>query len=292
MNRSFMTTWGAGLVVVGAIVITTMNPTSAQRQTAIDNPGWGMPIATNVIAASPDTYYGKVVTLSAGVEQVFSKTAFAVDQRRLVSGGEVKGSGKPILVIAPHLTVALDRRNYILMRGEIVRFDPLAIARLAPGYTLDLAPDVGARYEGQPVMVANLVLDSTYSVLAKTPLPPPDADELSLRAAMKTISPAFAALRAAADESKPDVVTQHAKALASAFILTETIWEDLGQAPAAQWARDARAHVESIRNAAAAGNWLAAKTSAAELGQTCATCHGAYRERQDDGTFRIKPGSF
>ena len=33
------------------------------------------------------------------------------------------------------------------------------------------------------------------------------------------------------------------------------------------------------------------KTHVNTLGQQCAGCHGAYRERGEDGSFFIKPGS-
>jgi len=41
---------------------------------------------------------------------------------------------------------------------------------------------------------------------------------------MKTINPAFAALRTGADESKADVVTQSLAQLRPAFTQTEAIW--------------------------------------------------------------------
>jgi len=37
-----------------------------------------------------------------------------------------------------------------------------------------------------------------------------------------------------------------------------------------------------------AGNWNDAKTHAATVAQACGQCHGVYRERFDDGSFRIK----
>jgi hypothetical protein len=163
---------------------------------------------------------------------------------------------------------------------------------VAPGYDLDLAPELGARYQGQPVLFATSVINSTYVELAKKPVPPPSAAEVSMSTAMKIINPVFAALRTAAEESKADVVTQNAAKLKPAFTETETIWDDVGQSPAAQWARDAQDHANSIERAAAAGNWEAVKASAGALNQLCTNCHGAYRERQEDGTFRFKPGSF
>jgi cytochrome c556 len=140
--------------------------------------------------------------------------------------------------------------------------------------------------------VATSVINSTYLELARKPLPPRGAEEVSLSAAMKAIGPAFAALRTGVQESKTDVVTQSAAALTPAFTQTETAWDDLGQPPAAQWAREARTFVTSMQRDAAAGNWEGVKLAAGALNQVCQNCHGAYRERQPDGTFRIKPGSF
>ena len=166
------------------------------------------------------------------------------------------------------------------------------MARVAADYTLDLARDVAAKYQGQPVLVATSVVNSTSVEIARKPLPPPSAEELSLSAAMKAINPAFAALRTAVEESKADGIAQSAAKLKPAFTQAEAIWDDLGQSAAAEWAREAQAHSTSIEGAAAAGNWEAVKTSAAALNQLCQTCHGAYRERLEDGTFRIKAGSF
>lgn len=293
MRKAFATPFGASLMVTATLLIlmlATAEP-SAQRR---DNATFGAPIATNTILQSPDEYYGKLVTISAGVEGVLSRTAFLVDQRRAAGPGDVKAIGKPILVLAPYLTAPLapTQKGYLLLRGQIVKLDAAAIARVAEGYTLDLAPEVIAKYQGQPILVATSVLDNVYAELGRKPLPPPSAIDVSLSAAMKTIAPAVAALRTAVQESKADAVAQNATALAPAFTQVEAIFDDLGQSPAAQWAREGRAHVVSTESAAAAGNWDAARTSAAALNQVCGTCHAAYRQRQEDGTFRIMPGSF
>jgi cytochrome c551/c552 len=223
---------------------------------------------------------------------MLSTTAFVVDQRKAVGAGDVKPIGKPILVIAPYLTVPLDRQHYHLMRGEIVKFDHAAMARIAADYKIDLAFEAAATYQGQPVLLATSVITSTFAEVAKKPLPPPTAEEVSLGVAMKTIGPAFAAVRAAVEESNVDVVAENGAKLKPAFTQAETIWDDLGQSAAAEWAREARAHSAAIGAAAAAGNWEAAKGSALALNQLCQNCHGAYRDRLDDGTFRIRAGSF
>jgi hypothetical protein len=284
---------GVRVLLAGTILMAMFASPHAQRgRRSGADANQGMPVATNTIVQNPDAYYGKLVTISAGVEQVLSKTVFLIDQRKAVGTTEMKAIGKPILVVAPYLTGPLDQKRYVLTSGQIVKFDPETLARMAADYKLDLAPEVSAKYRGQPVLVATSVIDSTYVELAKKPLPPPSAAEVSLDAVMKTIGPAFAALRTAAQESKADVVTENAGKLGPAFTRTETIWDDLGQSPAAEWAREARANSASIEGAAAAGNWDVVKSSAGVLNQLCQNCHSVYRDRLEDGTFRIKPGSF
>jgi len=237
---------------------------------------------------APDQYFGKLVTITAGVERMVSKTTFLMDQQKMAGPKDVKGVGKPILVIAPYLTSSLDQKKYFLVRGQVVKLEPSALAKLAPDYVLDLPQEVGAKYIGQPVLVASSVLNSTYAELAKKPIPPPTQDDLALTAAMKTISPAFNALRTAAQESKADVVKTNLAEIGPAFAQAESVLGNLRHAAVTQ-VRDARTQVASIETALAAGNWDAVKSSAATLNQTCQSCHAAHRERQDDGTYRLNP---
>jgi hypothetical protein len=255
-----------------------------------------VPIATNTILENPAAYYGKPVTISAGVEQRLSKTAFLVDQRKVFGANDVKAIGKPILVIAPYLSGPLDPGGYVLVSGELMKLDaatiPGAIDRVAAEHQLDLPLEIIAKYQGQPVLLATSVINSTSVDVARKPLPPPSAEEASLIAAMKTIGPAFATMRAAVEESKADVVTANAAKISPAFTRAETVWDDLGQSAPAEWAREAHAHSASLESAAAAGNWDAVKTSASALNQLCQNCHAVYRDRLEDGTFRIKAGTF
>ena len=278
---------GISFVASAALVFVLTAGVDAQRRRGNDNSAFGAPVATNTIVDAPDQYFGKLVTITAGVERMTSKTTFLMDQQKVAGPKEVKAVGKPILVIAPYLTSSLDQKKYFLVRGQVVKFEPSAVAKLAPDYVLDLPQDVGAKYMGQPVLVASSVLNSTYVELAKKPIPPPTQTDVALTAAMKTISPAFNALRTAAQESRADVVKTNLAALSSAFAQAEKTLGDLGH-NAAAGAREASTQVAAMETALSAGNWDAVKTSAAALNQTCASCHAAYRERQDDGTYRIK----
>ena len=42
-----------------------------------------VPVATNTIAANPDAFYGQAVTITASIEQIFTKFLDTVDQRRV-----------------------------------------------------------------------------------------------------------------------------------------------------------------------------------------------------------------
>jgi hypothetical protein len=276
------------LLAAAAIAMMITSGVNAQRRRGNDNSSFGAPVATNTIVDAPETYVGKLVTVTAGVERMTSKTTFLMDQRRASGSNEVKAIGKPLLVIAPYLTESLEQKKYFLVRGQIVTLAPAALSRIAPDYVLDLPDEISAKYMGQPVLVASSVLNSAYAELARKPIPPATPADVALTTAMKTISPAFTALRAAAQDAKADVVKANIAALAPAFAHTESVLTDLRHA-AAPRAREAAAQVTSIENALAAGNWDEVKSSANALNQTCQSCHTAHRERQDDGTYRIKP---
>lgn len=276
-------------VLIAVLTLMSAAPHAQRRGGA--NTNTDAPIATNTIVQNPEPYYGKPVTVSASVEDVLSKTTFLLDQEKAVGGKHVVAIGEPVLVIAPYLAVALDRHGYLLVRGQLMKFDQAAIGRAAAGYTLDLAPEVIAKYQGQPVLLATSILNSTYKEVAKKPIPPQSAADISMTAAMKTINPAFTALKTAAQAEKADVVAENAARLLAALSQAETIWAGLGEGRGAQWAHEGRDHAASIERAAAAGTWDAVNTSAGALNQLCQNCHTAYRERQEDGTYRIKRGS-
>ncbi len=290
MTPRRFTTRTIALATAGAIV--ALSATAVAQRRRADNSANGVPVATNTIAQNPDAYLGKLVTVSAGVEEMLSKTTFVVDQRKMTGPTKVASVGSPILVIAPYLSASVAPAQYLLMRGEVVKLEPAALKRLAAGYALDLSPELSAKYKGQPVLVVNSVVDSRSNEIGRKPIPELTADEVAVRAAMKVISPTFAALRTAANESNAAAVAQNVALLEPAYTQTETTWDAVGQKAAAQWARDSRALAASIGRAAAAGQWDEAKASVGAVNQLCQNCHGAYRERREDGSFAFKPGSF
>ena len=83
-------------------------------------------------------------------------------------------------------------------------------------------------------------------------------------------------------------VRQRAVELSKFFGDTQAFFTTRGTADATTWATDAGKLVHAIDEAAAAAKWDDAKASATSLNSLCGTCHTAHREREDDGTYRVK----
>ncbi len=258
----------------------------AQQPPATPPPKPLIPVATNTVNANPDAYYGQGVTITAAVEQILSKSAFAVDQHRV---GNAPAPPKPtdVLVLVPTLQSPVEPKAYVTVMGELVKFDPADVAKKAKDYKIDLPPDVIAKYTGRPAMIATSVITEKFVDLAKRLPPPMTADEEALSKVMKQLPPALAALRTGIDSSNVEGATKNAAMLKQGFTDTEAFWKPKKAEPT-QWAHDARVKVEGIQTSIAAGKWEEAKTAAGTLQQACGTCHNTYRERFDDGSFRIK----
>jgi hypothetical protein len=217
-----------------------------------------VPAAANSIAANPDAYLGQIVTVTAAVDRVLSSTTFTVGQDpRTPASGDV-------LVIAQSLSAPLILNAHVTVIGEVVR------------------------HEGGVAIRATSVLIAAGIDLARRVLPPLTAEEEVLDKTMKAIGPAFNALRQAVAAAGGDNAAQQATTLEHGFTETAAFWKKRGVADAQKWAADARTQSEALARAINSGKWDEAKTAASALQQTCAACHGAYRERLDDGSYRIR----
>ena len=252
------------------------------QQTATAPPKPLVPIAASTLASTPDPYYGEPVSLAGVVDQNLSPTTFSVDQDK------TRSTGKDVLVIAPKLQRQVAPNTYVTVIGDAVRFDPAALAAQVKDYKLDLAPDVASRYAGRPAVIATSVIDATGTDVAKRLPPPLTADEEVYQKLMVQVGASNGALRKAIEASDAKTATEHTAALRKTFVDVEAFWRGRRKNDAAQWAQDARKLSENIERAAMAGQWEAVKRHAGTLGKTCQTCHGVYRERFDDGSFRIK----
>jgi len=248
-----------------------------------------VPLAASTLANKPEAYYGEMVTVTATVEQVLSKTSISIDQDK------TKSTGKDVIIIAPTLMEPVTPNAYVTIIGEVVHLDQAEIgkkgAELTKEYKPDFPADVVAKYKGHPVVLAKSVITTAGVDVAKRPPPPMTAEEEALSKIMKQIAPAQTALRGALDKTDMAVAKENANVLKQAFVQTEAFWKPKGKPEATKFAEEARKLSEQIGTAIATGNWDEAKTHAGTLGQQCAGCHGAFRERMDDGTYRIKTTS-
>ena len=275
---------GAATVLIASLSgVIAQQPPAAPPAAAPGTPTKPLvPVAASSVAANPEAYYGEFVTMTATVEANLSKSAFSVDQDK------TKSTGKEVLVLAPTLQSATDANTYVTVIGQLIKFDPAEVATKLKDYKLDLAPDAIEKYKGKPVVLATAVINTAGIDIAKKPIPPPTIDDLTLAKMMTRLPPAQAALRKAIEGSSADVAKEQATVLKTAFTEIETFWKAKGNAEAMQWAGDGKRHADTILVASAAAKWDEVKAAATPLGQTCGTCHSKYRERMDDGTFRIK----
>jgi cytochrome c556 len=218
-----------------------------------------VPAAASSIASTPDAFYGQNVTVTASTDRILSPTTFVVDQDPGKSG---EGG---VLVITPELTAPLKINSYVTVIGEVILHD------------------------GRPAIRATSVIDSSMKDLAKRLLPPMTPDEEAFDQTMKRIGPAFAALRQAVAAAGADTAKGHAATLKQGFIAAEAFWKKRDKPDAAKWALDARLQAETLERAVRTNSWDDARDAATGLQQTCSACHSTYRERQDDGSYRIRP---
>ena len=241
-----------------------------------------IPVAASTLADKPDTYVGQFVTVTGAVEQALTKSVFSIDQDK------TKSTGHNVLVIAPSLNGPVNPNTYVTVIGEVVRFSAGEITERLPQYVLDLTPDLVAKYQGVPTVLATAVVDTALVDLARKVPPPLTPEEVAFDKVMKTAGPAFTALRQALTDTDASTARTQSEILRRAFGDTQAFFKAKGRTDAVGWATDARGHVESIERSAGKDDWDAAQASASSLGKMCQNCHGAYRERLDDGTYRLK----
>jgi len=241
-----------------------------------------VPVVASTLAAKPDAYYGENVTVMATVDQTLSSIAFSMDQDK------TKSTDQGILVLAPRLNEPVEVNSYVTVIGEVVKFDP-ADAKVKDRLA-GLAPDAIAKFTGKPAIVATSVINAAMNDVARRLPPKMTPEEEAFQKVMQKVGAANGAMRGIIEKSDAAGAKEQATALKAAFVATEAFFKPHGKADAMGWAQDARKAAEAIDVAAAAGKWDEVKSTAGSMGKMCQTCHTAYRERFDDGAFRVKLG--
>jgi cytochrome c556 len=239
-----------------------------------------VPVAASTLAAKPDAYVGEFVSLGGAVEQTMGDRVFSVDQDK------TKPTGKEVVVIMRNVSGAVEPNTYVTVVGEVVKLDPAELKQRS--FTGEVPADIMTKYANRPIVLASSVIGPKGIDVARRLPPPMTGEEEAYQKIMKQVGSANAALRKAIEGSDAKLARENAGALKQAFSQTESFWNRKDKDDAKGWAQDARRIAESIDRSAAAGRWDEVKTHAGSLGKTCQTCHTAYRERFDDGSFRIK----
>ena len=241
-----------------------------------------VPVAASTLAANPDPFVGMTVTLTAPVEQRYGGTAFSVDQDR------TKSAERDVLILVPLLNAPVEPNGYVTVIGEVVKFDAAdAAARMKDAMPI-LAPDVAAKYRGRAAIIATSVINGAMTDLAKRLPPPMSPEELALSKVMKQVGPGFNALRQAATATNGVDTAAQAAGLVKLFGEAAAFWKLQARPDAIQWTEDAKLASGALAAAATKGDWEAVKAGVPKLQGACTSCHGIYRERLDDGTYRFK----
>jgi len=241
-----------------------------------------VPVAASTVANNPDPYVNEYVTLTATVESNLSKTAFSVDQDK------TKSTGKEVLVLAPSLQKPTDQNAYVTVIGQLIKFDEKEVASKLKDYQIDLSPADIAKYKGKPVVLATAVINNAGIDIAKKPIPPMSADDLTLQKIMTKLPTAQAAVRKTLDSKDAAGAKEQATLLKDSFTQIEAFFKTKNNTEAMKWAGEGKSHADAILVNLGLNNIEAAKTSITPLGGTCASCHGKFRDRMEDGTFRLK----
>lgn len=287
MQRSTKST----VIVAGialAAFVTSFTATTAGQGGQAPAPAPGtptkplVPVAASSVAANPDPYVGEFVTMTGAVEANLTKTSFSVDQDK------TKSTGKEVLVLAPNLQQQADANGYVTVIGQLIKFDEKEVAAKLKDYQIDLSPADIAKFKGKPVVLATAVINNSGIDIAKKPIPPMTADDLALQKIMTKLPAAQGAVRKTLDSKDIPGAKEQATILKDSFTQIEAFFKAKNNAEATKWAADGKQHAEAMLMNLGYNNIEGAKTSIAPLGTTCASCHGKYRERMEDGTFRLK----
>lgn len=157
------------------------------------------------------------------------------------------------------------------MRREATTVIALGFAALGIGYAAGLTAATSA---GTPI-----------AIQAVKPMSPQDLENR-----MKDIGTAFPAMRTHLMEGTlPDAVDD-AEKLATLFADVERFWAQNKRTDAVQWAQNARTLAIETAAAATAGDAAKARRTAESMLGACRQCHMTYRDTDEAGAFRIKPG--
>ena len=244
-----------------------------------------IPITVGTLLNQVDKYLNDTVSVTGPVEKGLSQLSFSMDP------DPKQATGKDLLVLTPRMNQPVTPNGYVTVIGRVVKFDAAELATTLTDRKIDVPADVAAAFKGKPALVATTVMTSDFIELTRKIPQPMTAEEKALQPIMQRNQQAIGAARTAANEADMPTVRQNALILKQGFTEIENLFKKSNLTEAMKMATNARTKAEELERSVATGKWEDVKAAAAAVQQTCQACHGAFRERFDDGSFRIRVAS-
>jgi hypothetical protein len=105
---------------------------------------------------------------------------------------------------------------------------------------------------------------------------------------MKTAQKTGGNLKKAIEAKDADAATKDAKALVGTFKLIGEFYDDRHTADAVKMSKDGETAAGDVESAVAAKDFEKAGASLKAMMGSCGACHKAHREKNEDGTYKIK----
>lgn len=113
-------------------------------------------------------------------------------------------------------------------------------------------------------------------------------DESDYQKWMKQVGPAVASLNKNLAAKSGDAAATDAKTLAGIFDQVHGYWQKKGVDDAVKFSADAESGFKQVADLAAAGKFDDASATVKMTQANCGGCHMAHREKEADGTFKMK----
>lgn len=148
-------------VVVGVLVlglVTTARATDQNSQQTAQQP---ITITPGELSDHPDRYYGKRVTVTGEVEDVYSRSVFALDEDRLWS------TGRDVLVVNPNAAGRATEDGWVTVQGVVRQFNYTDVDNylVRHGWQWDLATVYRTRFATRPVVIADSIMEGTRELV-------------------------------------------------------------------------------------------------------------------------------
>jgi hypothetical protein len=124
-------------------------PTATQADT-------GVTTTVDSVVEEPGRYYGRVVTVRGEIEDTIGPRSFTLDENSLDATTD-------LFVLLPHSASGLREDTEVTVTGRVRRFMHVELQREHDWF--DATPDVVARHEGHPVIIASSVRNAAGTEL-------------------------------------------------------------------------------------------------------------------------------